>query len=122
MPLWLLRLVIPWASEAVLIPILFGQKVSIWNAPGMTMTSRVEVRVPVRVDLAGGWTDVQPYTSDYGGEVVNFTINKYIKCSMEQDNEGKKKIEYSSDVPTGSGLGTSGAMNVGLIATIAGKK
>ena len=87
----------------------------------MTMPSRIEVRVPVRVDLAGGWTDVQPYTSDYGGEVVNFTINKYIKCSMEQDDEGKKKIEYASDVPTGSGLGTSGAMNVGLIATIAGE-
>ena len=87
MPLWLLPLVMSWASEGVLIPILFGQKVSIWNAPSMTMPSRVEVRVPVRVDLAGGWTDVQPYTSDYGGEVVNFTINKYIKCSMEQDNE-----------------------------------
>ena len=28
----------------------------------------------------------------------------------------KKKIEYSSDVPTGSGLGTS-EQNVGLIAT-----
>mgnify|MGYP001251659803 FL=1 len=85
------------------------------------MAKRIEVRVPVRVDLAGGWTDVQPYTSDYGGEVVNFTIDKYIKCSMEKDDEGKKKVEYTSDVPTGSGLGTSGAMNVGLIATIAGE-
>lgn len=85
------------------------------------MVKRIEVRVPVRVDLAGGWTDVQQYASEFGGEVVNFTIDKYIKCSMEIDDEGKKKVEYRSDVPTGSGLGTSGAMNVGLIATIAGK-
>ena len=84
------------------------------------MTERVEVVVPVRVDLAGGWTDVQPYTGDFGGEVVNFAINRYIRSVMEKDAEGRIRVEYSSDIPTGSGLGTSGAMNVGLIATIAG--
>ena len=76
--------------------------------------------VPVRVDLAGGWTDVQPYSGDHGGEVVNFAINRYIRSSLEKDDEGRIRVEYSSDMPTGSGLGTSGAMNVGLIATIAG--
>ena len=39
---------------------------------------------------------------------------------MEKDADGRIRVEYSSDIPTGSGLGTSGAMNVGLIATIAG--
>ena len=84
------------------------------------MAERVEVVVPVRVDLAGGWTDVQPYTGDFGGEVVNFAINRYIRNVMEKDADGRIRVEYSSDIPTGSGLGTSGAMNVGLIATIAG--
>jgi len=84
------------------------------------MAERVEVVVPVRVDLAGGWTDVQPYTGDFGGEVVNFAINRYIRSVMEKDADGRIRVEYSSDIPTGSGLGTSGAMNVGLIATIAG--
>ena len=68
------------------------------ECPGMTMTSRVEVRLH-QVDLAGGG-QTYSHILDYGGEVVNFTINKYIKCSIEQDSEGKKKIEYSSDVPT----------------------
>ena len=36
---------------------------------------RVEARAPVRLDLAGGWTDVPPYTFDVGGEVVNVAIN-----------------------------------------------
>jgi len=84
------------------------------------MPERIEVVVPVRVDLAGGWTDVQPYSGDHGGEVVNFAINRYIRSVMEKDDEGRIRVEYSSDMPTGSGLGTSGAMNVGLIATIAG--
>ena len=44
------------------------------------MVKRIEVRVPVRVDLAGGWTDVQQYASEFGGEVVNFTIDKYINA------------------------------------------
>ena len=78
--------------------------------------------MPVRVDLAGGWTDVQPYSGDHGGEVVNFAINRYIRSIMEKDEDGRIRVEYSSDMPTGSGLGTSGAMNVGLIATIAGEK
>ena len=32
---------------------------------------RIDARAPVRLDLAGGWTDVPPYTHDMGGEVVN---------------------------------------------------
>lgn len=84
------------------------------------MVERFEVIVPVRVDLAGGWTDVNPYCTDFGGEVVNFTINKYIHATMEKDESGRIKVEYSSEVPSGSGLGTSGALNVGLIATILG--
>ena len=34
------------------------------------------------------------------------------------DDERKISLSYSTDMPTGSGLGTSGAMNVGLISTI----
>ena len=71
------------------------------------MTERIEVVVPVRVDLAGGWTDVQPYTGDYGGEVVNFAINKYIRSAMEKDDEGSSRVEYSSDIPTGPGVGAN---------------
>jgi D-glycero-alpha-D-manno-heptose-7-phosphate kinase len=47
------------------------------------MAGRIEVIAPVRVDLAGGWTDLSPYTFDHGGEVVNFTINRYI-CAVKE--------------------------------------
>jgi len=73
-----------------------------------------DVMVPVRVDLSGGWTDVNPYCTDFGGEVVNFTINKYVKARI--DNSGE--ISYDFDIPLGSGLGTSGSVNVARIALL----
>lgn len=35
----------------------------------------VWARSPVRLDLAGGWTDTPPYTLLYGGKVVNAAVN-----------------------------------------------
>ncbi|MRX64559.1 bifunctional fucokinase/fucose-1-phosphate guanylyltransferase [Maribacter luteus] len=48
-------------------------------------------RSPVRIDIAGGWTDTPPYSIAYGGAVVNMAINLngqpplqvYIKPSKE---------------------------------------
>jgi len=74
--------------------------------------------VPSRIDLAGGWTDVPVYCQNKTGEVVNIAINQYVRSEMIIDDERKISLSYSTDMPTGSGLGTSGAMNVGLISTI----
>jgi galactokinase/mevalonate kinase-like predicted kinase len=35
----------------------------------------VWARAPVRLDLAGGWTDTPPYTLRFGGRVVNVAVN-----------------------------------------------
>jgi galactokinase/mevalonate kinase-like predicted kinase len=35
----------------------------------------VLAQAPVRIDLAGGWTDTPPYCLDHGGAVVNLAIN-----------------------------------------------
>ncbi len=32
-------------------------------------------RSPVRLDLAGGWTDTPPYCLEHGGKVVNLAVN-----------------------------------------------
>ena len=78
------------------------------------MEDQFDVMVPVRVDLSGGWTDVNPYCTDFGGEVVNFTINKYVKARIDSSGE----ISYDFDIPLGSGLGTSGSVNVARIALL----
>tara|TARA_S200000501_G_scaffold170509_1_gene160597 strand:+ start:20909 stop:21742 length:834 start_codon:yes stop_codon:yes gene_type:complete len=67
------------------------------------------------VDLAGGWTDVRPYPTDFGGEVVNFAIKHRVRvCKNEEGADSD--LEFDFPVPRGSGLGTSSAMNVALAA------
>ena len=84
------------------------------------MARRIEVRAPSRIDLAGGWTDVPIYCRKKSGEVVNIAINQYVRSEMVIDDDRRLSVSYSTDMPTGSGLGTSGAMNVGFITTIMG--
>ena len=39
-------------------------------------------RAPVRLDLAGGWTDVPPFSAEVGGAVVNAAINRYAYTTL----------------------------------------
>jgi D-glycero-alpha-D-manno-heptose-7-phosphate kinase len=81
-------------------------------------------RAPVRIDFAGGTTDIYPFTHRYGGCVLNAGINRYVKGKLVSTVDDTK-LEYNADIPTGSGLGTSSAMNVvwlGLVSQIKDKK
>lgn len=82
------------------------------------MAKRITVQVPVRIDLAGGWTDVPAYCHKHRGEVVNIAINKYVTATCEVDDERRMEVAYRTETPTGCGLGTSAAMNVALVAAI----
>ena len=48
----------------------------------------IKSRAPFRIGLAGGGTDVDPYASLYGGEVVNATIGLYARTLIETTNDG----------------------------------
>ncbi len=80
----------------------------------------IQSRAPVRVDFAGAWTDVGIFARGAGGVVVNATIDKYVHGRLEVHDQGDAKIApdegirvtYWCDLPSGSGLGTSAALNV----------
>tara|TARA_B100001778_G_scaffold300533_1_gene275992 strand:- start:29 stop:808 length:780 start_codon:yes stop_codon:yes gene_type:complete len=57
-----------------------------------------------------------------GGEVVNVAINIHAHASLEIDAGGKLSVNYRCDAPVGSGLGTTGAINVALMAAIKGSE
>lgn len=44
---------------------------------------RVHAKSPLRLGLAGGGTDVAPYSDLYGGQVLNVTISLYTHCELE---------------------------------------
>jgi D-glycero-alpha-D-manno-heptose-7-phosphate kinase len=114
---------------------------------------------PVRLDLAGGWTDVPPYSAREGGVVVAAAVQLYAYAEVRPREQGyllaSKELEQAlefadfreldgdgplplqraglrllradpcalsthSDAPHGSGLGSSGAMDVAIVAALAG--
>ncbi len=113
---------------------------------------------PVRLDFAGGWTDVAPFAAIERGVVVNAAIELRAHAEVEPGGSGfllqaddlgrrsevhagnwteeqtadfalqKAALQRSgipaavlrtrSDVPLGSGLGSSGALGVALVAVL----
>lgn len=64
-------------------------------------------RAPLRIDLAGGWTDVPAFADEDGGAVVNVTINKYVRGTLAEGGD----ITYERDVDA-AGLGASACEHV----------
>lgn len=85
-------------------------------------------RSPVRVDFAGAWSDCAPFANAFGGATLNAAITMYVEGAL-QAHEGEEfpigegaearsglAVTYSSQIPTGTGLGTSAALNVVWLA------
>jgi D-glycero-alpha-D-manno-heptose-7-phosphate kinase len=112
---------------------------------------------PLRLDFAGGWTDVPPFSTREGGIVVNATLGLYAHASVTPASEGitlrsedlNEEIRLDgpeglssagrlpllqtaarlfkvnncslvtrSEAPAGSGLGSSGALDVALVSAL----
>lgn len=112
---------------------------------------------PVRLDLAGGWTDVPPFSSREGGVVVTAAIRLFARAEVSLGGTGFRLVSHDlndqlevsdsaglvrngrldllkaglrmlpvggctlltrSDAPPGSGLGSSGALDVALVAAL----
>lgn len=98
----------------------------------------VVASAPARVDLAGGWTDVPPYTTEVGGAVCNVAIEMratatvraagsavvppsepLVRAAWERAGRPAVSMELTSAIPLSSGLGGSSAAGVALAAALA---
>ncbi|MGH7510756.1 MAG: hypothetical protein ACREMZ_14970 [Gemmatimonadales bacterium] len=112
---------------------------------------------PVRLDFAGGWTDVPPFSMREGGVVVAAAIQLFARAEVRLGGRGFRLVSEDlhdelqvsdstglvrdgrldllkaglrllpvggctlttrSDAPPGSGLGSSGALDVALVAAL----
>jgi D-glycero-alpha-D-manno-heptose-7-phosphate kinase len=98
----------------------------------------VRARCPLRISFSGGATDIPPYPARHGGIVLSTTIDQFIYASttffeghnselvqtiideLDSESGAKIQIETHSEVPPGSGLGSSSAYVVSTIKAIAG--
>jgi D-glycero-alpha-D-manno-heptose-7-phosphate kinase len=68
-------------------------------------------KTPVRICFGGGGTDVEPYSSEFGGYVLNVTINNFFRSVLNKRSD-KKIIIFSNDTFTAYKFETIEDLNI----------
>lgn len=74
--------------------------------------AKIRSRAPLRLGLAGGGTDVSPYSDEFGGAILNATINRHAFAFVEPSADWKIRF-----VATDLGIEESFFLDVDALTT-----
>jgi len=81
---------------------------------------KIRARSPLRLGLAGGGTDVSPFCDEYGGFVLNATIDMYAYASLELLDEPRVEFESADSGHTVTSPATAPLDCSGQLALLCG--
>ena len=77
----------------------------------------IRSKAPLRLGLAGGGSDVSPYSDMFGGLVLNATINLYTYCTIEETSDNCIEVNsfdnhFKASYPVGPTLPIDGTADL----------
>ena len=92
----------------------------------------IRSKAPLRLSLAGGGSDVSPFSDIYGGAILNITLNLYAYASIEPTTDGlitfvladrKETCEFSSfgNLPVDNSFGLHAGIYNRIVQEYTGK-
>ncbi|MDD5473490.1 MAG: mevalonate kinase [Candidatus Methanoperedens sp.] len=91
---------------------LFGEHAVVYGEPAIACA--VELRTSVSAKSA----DAITISSDIGTTGLDFEVHPYVSFAIKKMDSPNVSIEINSDIPVGSGLGSSAAVTVATLAAI----
>ena len=91
---------------------LFGEHAVVYGEPAIACAVELRTRVTASI------SDKITISSDLGTTGLDHEIHPYVSSAIEKLGAKKVSLEISSDIPVGSGLGSSAAVTIATLSAI----